>query len=480
MAINSYINLHILLYMEEGNAEITPVDKEVLSTWLANNHEEYAEFKEMCHALATETDITKISKTFDVDIESLINLLTVFMCLQEENMTINELYTEAIAENDDFLCALCCFLYFDDGLEQAFKSIEIRKDVLRRLGMLEMVESIVEQKEVEEKEELSTIEKDLNLLALRRWHYDHPQKYAEFLDSVDRAADGDMTFATKGFNSLMDILSLGGVKDMMALISCFVPGTDGYTKSMVSSGNLSFHDRLGSILDSSLNNEATRQKIQSNNPHFNSTLYWLAFDNGFSNAVEIISKNLLSDGNLGFIKTLGIEAIQSLVYASFEKAGYTKGQWKNIEKGPTKKIVASALMDLKGRRGRRDTCLLLEEMICPEYRDQIIMEMDKIIAEDKQFNDTDSIFAYIFAALDKCQLLNDKYSYRSYHNALREKFPQYVIKMGFDHAEALYHALTNRKDYNISITGKQIKQAEKHVRDIVVRFRMLMSPDIIQ
>ena len=67
--------------------------------------------------------------------------------------------------------------------------------------MLEMVESIVEQKEVEEKEELSTIEKDLNLLALRRWHYDHPQKYAEFLDSVDRAADGDMTFATKGFNT---------------------------------------------------------------------------------------------------------------------------------------------------------------------------------------------------------------------------------------------------------------------------------------
>lgn len=346
--------------------------------------------------------------------------------------------------------------------------------------MLEMVESIVEQKEVEEKEELTTIEKELNLLTLRRWHYDHPQKYAEFLDSVNKACDGDMTFARKGFNSLMNILSLGGVKDMMALISCFVPGTDGFTKNIVSSENLSFHEKLGSILDSSLNDEATMQKILSNNPHFNSTLYWLAFDNGFPKAVDIISKNLLSDGNLGFIKTLGIEAIQSLVYASFEKAGYTKGQWKNIEKGPTKKIVASAFIDLKGRRGRRDTCLLLEEMICPEYRDQIIMEMDKIIAEDKQFNDTDSIFAYIFAALDKCQLLNDKYSYRSYHNALREKFPQYVIKMGFDHAEALYHALTNRKDYNISITEEQIKQAEKHVRNIVVRFRMLMSPDIIQ
>ena len=47
--------------MEEGNAEITPVDKEVLSTWLANSHEEYAEFKELCHALATETDMIKIT-----------------------------------------------------------------------------------------------------------------------------------------------------------------------------------------------------------------------------------------------------------------------------------------------------------------------------------------------------------------------------------------------------------------------------------
>lgn len=112
MAINSYISLHILLYMEEGNAEIIPVDKEVLSTWLANNHEKYAEFKELCHALATETDMIKISKTFDIDIESLINVLTVFMCQQEENMTINELYTEAIAENDDFfVCPLLLFVF---------------------------------------------------------------------------------------------------------------------------------------------------------------------------------------------------------------------------------------------------------------------------------------------------------------------------------------------------------------------------------
>ena len=94
--------------MEEGNTEIIPIDKDILSAWQANNSEDYAEFKELGHALATETDIIKISKTFDVDVESIINVLTVFMCLQEEDVTINELYTEAVADNNDFLYAICC------------------------------------------------------------------------------------------------------------------------------------------------------------------------------------------------------------------------------------------------------------------------------------------------------------------------------------------------------------------------------------
>lgn len=171
-----------------------------------------------------------------------------------------------------------------------------------------------------------------------------------------------MTFATKGFNYLMEILSLGGVNDMMELISSFIPGTDGFMKSMTSSVNSSFHDKLSKIMESSLDNEVTRMKILNGNPHFNSTLYWLVFDNGFPKAVNLISQTLLGEDNIPLLKMLGNEAIQSMIHTSFEKASYTKSQWKDSKKGTIKKIVASTLLDAKGRRGRKSTFVLLEEM----------------------------------------------------------------------------------------------------------------------
>src|SRR3712207_7245090 len=33
---------------------------------------------------------------------------------------------------------------------------------------------------------------ELNLLTLRRWHYDHPQEYADFTATFQKAYDGDM------------------------------------------------------------------------------------------------------------------------------------------------------------------------------------------------------------------------------------------------------------------------------------------------
>ena len=47
-------------------------------------------------------------------------------------------------------------------------------------------------------------------------------------------------------------------------------------------------------------------------------------------------------------------------------------------------------------------------------------------------NDTDSILAYIFAALTNGSLLNDTYNYRTFHTAILEKFPSLGFKSGFD------------------------------------------------
>ena len=82
------------------------------------------------------------------------------------------------------------------------------------------MKNFIKQKVEDEKnEKLINPNRELNLLTLRRWHYDHPREYAEFLESIDKAYKGDMTFATKGFNYLMEMLSLGGVNDTIGTFS---------------------------------------------------------------------------------------------------------------------------------------------------------------------------------------------------------------------------------------------------------------------
>lgn len=66
-------------------------------------------------------------------------------------------------------------------------------------------------------------------------------------------------------------------------------------------------------------------------------------------------------------------------------------------------------------------------------------------------NDTDSILAYIFAALTNGSLLNDTYNYRTFHTAILEKFPSLGFKSGFDWGEALYNAIVSEHDYDYNL-----------------------------
>jgi hypothetical protein len=149
---------------------------------------------------------------------------------------------------------------------------------------------------------------------------------------------------------------------------------------------------------------------------------------------------------------LGNEAIQSMIHTGFEKASYTKSQWKGSKKGTIKKIVASTLLDAKGRRGRKSTFVLLEEMFPLEHTTILTGQIQKIFIEWKETDETDTILAYIFAALTKGNLLNSNYNYRTFHATMREKFYDYHIKPGFDLAEAIYNAIiAENLDYNIII-----------------------------
>ena len=84
----------------------------------------------------------------------------------------------------------------------------------------------------------------MNLLGLRRWHYDHPKDYQEFINLFAKAYDGDMSFFIKGMSYLTEMLSLDGIEGIPELLESLCPGTESYNKAQFSNNNQQVHERL--------------------------------------------------------------------------------------------------------------------------------------------------------------------------------------------------------------------------------------------
>ena len=69
-------------------------------------------------------------------------------------------------------------------------------------------------------------------------------------------------------------------------------------------------------------------------------------------------------------------------------------------------------------------------MLPPEDATTLIGEIQKVLSEWKQVDDADIILPYIFAALVKGGVTNGDYNYRTFHAAMREKFPDNHISKG--------------------------------------------------
>ena len=111
--------------------------------------------------------------------------------------------------------------------------------------------------------------------------------------------------------------------------------------------------------------------------------------------------------------------METLIGASIDKAHYSKAQWKEVtqklKKGETKQVIEAALLEVQGRRGRKSTYVILEEMLPSEDATILIGEIQKVLSEWKQVDDADIILPYIFAALVKGCLTNEEYNYRTFH-----------------------------------------------------------------
>ena len=269
----------------------------------------------------------------------------------------------------------------------------------------------------------------------------------------------------------------------MKVVAGLFPGNKHYQQSLMGSDENPLKGRLSEMLDSSLNNEAIRERLLHKNPYLFSLYYWIIFDNGFLQAADLISHTFLKPESPYWEKLIGRRCVETLIGASIDKAHYSKAQWKEVtqklKKGETKQVIDAALLEVQGRRGRKSTYVILEEMLPPEDVIILIGEIKKVLSEWKQVDDADIILPYIFTALVIGGLINGDYNYRTFHAAMREKFPDYHIREGFNWVEAVYNAIVSEDNSgNLDVSDAQIRRGRKYARDIKLRLLSAINPNI--
>ena len=463
------------------------MDEKVLLEWKGANEEVYSKFKQDLEEQLRKPYHQTILDLGDGNAEPLKSVLVNLGAISsKDNVDINKLYSKAVETGDNSAYCLCYYLLFDNGADQLIKaSIDKAKDsdTQEIINTLWEYKRFYKQNKKRETTEITTDE--LNCLTLRRWHYDHPKEYDEFMATFQKAYDGDMTFIQNNTFFLAEMLSFNGVKGMMKIVAALFPGNKHYQQSLMDTDGNPLKGRLGKMLDSSLNDNAIRERLLRKNPYLFSLFYWIVFDNGFLHAADLISQTFLKEDSPNWQKAIGQKAVEAFIGASIDKAHYTKERWnelvKQLQKGEAKKVIRTTLLEEKGRRGQKVTYVILEEMLLAKYVPVLIGCIEKEISEWKELEGTDTILPYIFAALVDGRFTNTEYNYRTFHAAMREKFPNYNISKGFDWAEAIYNAIMSDDEegnYNSTISGDQIDRGRKYTADIKLRLLSAINPNI--
>ena len=461
------------------------MDEKALLEWKEANADVYSKFKQDLEEQLLKPYHQTIVDLGDGNAESLQSVIAnLYAVSSKDGFDIEKLYTKAVESGDVSAYCLCCYLQFDNGADRLADALADKAEKPDAQEILDAVEDYKRFYEQNSKQEEPKITADeLNILSLRRWHYDHPEEYKEFTATFLKAYDGDMTFIQTNFFFLMEMFSTKGVKGMMKIVASLFPGNKHYQQSLMGNDDNPLKGRLSEMLDSSLNNEAIRERLLHKNPYLFSLYYWIIFDNGFLHAADLISRTFLKPESPYWEKVIGKRCVETLIGASIDKAHYSKAQWKEVtqklKKGEAKQVIDAALLEVQGCRGRKSTYVILEEMLPSGEVPVLISEIQKVLSEWKQVDDADIILPYIFAALVTGGLINGDYNYRTFHAAMREKFPDYHIREGFNWVEAVYNAIMSEDNSgNLDVSDAQIRRGRKYARDIKLRLLSAINPNI--
>ena len=461
------------------------MDENVLLDWKEAHADVYSKFKQDLEEQLLKPYHQTVLDLGDGNAEPLQSAITNLVSVSsEDGFDIGKLYAKAVESGDVSAYCLCYYLQFDDGADRLAHALAEKVEKPDAQEILDAVQEYRRFYKQNRKQEVAEITPDeLNILSLRRWHYDHPEEYKEFTDTFQKAYDGDMTFIQNNFFFLMEMLSFKGVKGMMKVVAGLFPGNKHYEQSLMASEDNPLKGRMSELLDSSLNNEAIRERLLHKNPYLFSLYYWIIFDNGFLYAADLISHTFLKPESPYWEKLIGRRCVETLIGASIDKAHYSKAQWKEVtqklKKGEAKQVIDTALLEVQGRRGRKSTFVILEEMLPPEDASVLMGEIKNVLSEWKQVDDADIILPYIFAALVIGGLINGDYNYRTFHAAMRERFPDYHIREGFNWPEAVYNAIVSEDNSgNLDVSDAQIRRGRKYATGIKLRLLSAINPNI--
>lgn len=461
------------------------MDEKALLEWKEAHADVYSKFKQDLEDQLLKPYHQTILDLGDGNAELLQSVIANFAAIStEDGFDIDKLYTKAVQSGDVSAYCLCCYLQFDNGADRLADALADKAEKPDTQEILDAVQDYKRfYKQNCKQEEPKITADELNILSLRRWHYGHPEEYKEFTATFQKAYDGDMTFIQTNFFFMMEMFSIKGVKGMMKIVASLFPGNKHYQQSLKGNDDNPLKGRLSEMLDSSLNNEAIRELLLHKNPYLFSLYYWIIFDNGFLHAADLISQTFLKPESPYWEKVIGKRCVEALIGASIDKAHYSKAQWKEViqklKKGEAKQVIDAALLEVQGRRGRKSTYVVLEEMLPPENATVLIGVIKDVLSEWKQVDDADLILPYIFAASVKGGLTNGDYNYRTFHAAMREKFPSYHIHEGFNWAEAVYNAIVSEDNSgNLDVSDAQIRRGRKYATGIKLRLLSAINPNI--
>lgn len=254
----------------------------------------------------------------------------------EDGFDTGKLYAKAVESGDVFAYCLCCYLQFDNGADRLVDALAEKSEKPDAQEIIEAVQDykrFYKQNRKREDSEITTDE--LNILSLRRWYYDHPEEYKEFIATFQKAYDGDMTFIQNNVFFLMEMFLTKGVKGIMKIVASLFPGNKHYQQSLMGSGDNPLKGRLSEMLDSSLNNEAIRERLLHKNPYLFSLYYWLIFDNGFLHATDLISHTFLKPESPYWEKMIGRRCVESLIGGKYRQGplfqGTMEGSYPKVE-----------------------------------------------------------------------------------------------------------------------------------------------------